>query len=156
MWRCAVNVARMPTSRSPRLGHTAIIARDPACVGEFYRDLLDLQIVRRTSNPLIGDAVLLSGDPADEDHELVLLTNRSAEHIAFRVHTLEQLRALYARAKERGLEVPYALDSGIALSFFVRDPEDNAVEVYLARSQPRHDQPPLTDPDEIDQLILAA
>jgi len=130
---------KIPKTRSHR-DH-----RPRPCVrGECYRDLLDLQIVRRTSNPLIGDAVLLSGDPADEDHELVLLTNRSAEHIAFRVHTLEQLR------------VPYALDSGIALSFFVRDPEDNAVEVYLARSQPRHDQPPLTDPDEIDELMLAA
>ena len=144
----------MVGSTSPRLGHTAIHAREPERVAGFYRDLLDLQVVRQTSNPLAGDAVLLSGDPAREDHELVFLTNPGGEHIAFRVDTLEQLRELYTRAKQRGLQIPYALDSGVAISFFVRDPEDNAVEIYLARSKPRSEIPPLSSPDEIDRLIL--
>jgi catechol-2,3-dioxygenase len=142
------------TSAVTRLGHTAIAARRPERVAEFYRDLLGLQIVRQTNNGLVGDAVLLTGDPAAEDHELVFVTNRSAEHIAFRVETLQQLRACYERAQTLQLHIPYALDSGIALSFFVRDPEGNAVEIYLARSEPRHDKPPLQDPAEIDVLIL--
>jgi catechol-2,3-dioxygenase len=142
--------------RSPtpaRLGHTAISVSNPARVAEFYRDLLDLEIVRRASSPLVGDAVLLSGDPSEEDHELVLTTNARARHIAFRVRTPERLRALYRRARERGLQVPYALDSGVAVGFFVRDPEGNAVEIYLARHEPRNEKPPLTDPDEIDSLV---
>jgi catechol 2,3-dioxygenase len=138
----------------PRLGHTAISARDPGRVAEFYRDLLGLEIVRRTSNPLIGDGVLLSGDHGREDHELVFLTNPAAEHLAFRVDNIEQLRELYRGAKERGLQIPYGLDSGIALSFFVRDPEDNAVEIYFTPSQARNEKPPLSDPSEIDRLIL--
>jgi catechol-2,3-dioxygenase len=140
---------------APQLGHVAICARDPVHVAEFYRELLDLKLVRHTTNPQVGDAVLLSGDPAREDHELVFLTNPVAEHIAFRVDTHDELRALFLRAKQRGLEIPYALDTGIALGFFVRDPEGNAVEVFLARSEPRGDRPPLADPVEIDRLILA-
>jgi len=66
----------MATTASPRLGHLARAARDRHAVAGFYEDLLDLQIVRQTRNALIGDAVLLSGRPVEEDHELGLLTNR--------------------------------------------------------------------------------
>jgi catechol-2,3-dioxygenase len=138
----------------PRLGHVAITAHDPAREAEFYRYLLDTQIVRQSSNALIGDAVLLSGDPAREDHEIVFITNGAARHVAFRVDTREQLRAVYGRANHRGLEIPYALDSGIAVSFFVRDPEGNPVEIYVAGNEPHRDTPPLSDPGEIDELIL--
>jgi catechol-2,3-dioxygenase len=144
----------MDASAPPRLGHVAITARDPERAAEFYRDLLDLRIVRQTSNPLAGDAVLLSGDRGREDHELVFVNNPGAGHVAFRVDTLEQLRAFYTRAKRQRLPIPYALDSGVALGFFVRDPEGNAVEIYLARPEPRNDRPPLSDPDLIDELIL--
>lgn len=50
----------MTTTASRRLGHVARTARNPHTVAAFYTDLLDLQIVRQTRNPLIGDAVLLS------------------------------------------------------------------------------------------------
>lgn len=152
----------MPPARSPRpaasparLGHVAIGVRDPERVADFYSELLDLQIVRQTSNPLVGDAALLSGDPGREDHELVLVANGNARHIAFRVDTLEQLRTLYTRARRNGLQIPYALDSGVAIGFFVRDPEGNAVEIYLARLDRRTARPPLSDPDLIDELILS-
>jgi catechol-2,3-dioxygenase len=144
----------MHASSPARLGHVAIAADDPERVADFYRDLLDVQIVRETCNPLTGDAVLLSGDPAREDHELVLVSNSAAQHIAFRVDTRAQLRALYARAKSRGLPIPYALDSGVAIGFFVRDPAGNAAEIYFGCGERRNDRPPLTDPDLIDELIL--
>ena len=144
----------MNTTGSPRLGHVAIAVNEPRRAAAFYRDLLDLQIVRDGGNQLTGDAVLLSGDPHREDHELVLFKNPAAEHIAFRVETAHQLKALYTRARQRGLDIPYALDSSVAVGFFVRDPEKNAVEIYLARSRPARDRSPLNDPEEIDRLIL--
>ena len=144
----------MHTTTPPHLAHVAIAVREPQRLAAFYHDLLDLQIVRDAANPLTGDAVLLSGDPLREDHELVLLSNPAAEHIAFRVDTAPQLRALYVRARQRDLDIPYALDSSVAVGFFLRDPEGNAVEIYLARSKPGHDRPLLSDPQEIDRLIL--
>ena len=86
----------------------------------------------------------------------MFVTNPGANHIAFRVDTLEQLRVFYTRAKRQGLPIPYALDSGVAIGFFVRDPEGNAVEIYLARPQPRGDRPPVSDPGLIDELILGS
>ena len=132
----------------------ALVASDPQRLAAFYQDLLDLQIVRQTSNPQVGAAVLLSGDPGIEDHELVFLTNPAAQHVAFRVDSLERLRALYRRAKRQGLEIPFALDSGVALGFFVRDPEGNALEIHLGANHSHRDEPPLGDPDEIDRLIV--
>jgi catechol-2,3-dioxygenase len=137
----------------PRLGQVAMAATDPQRVGAFYRDLLDLQIVRETRNGQIGAAVLLSGDPAAEDHELVLLTNPAARHIAFKVDSLEHLRTVYRRANQQGLSIPLALDSGVAVGFFVRDPGGNVLEIYLRADHSHREKPPLSDPDEIDQLI---
>lgn len=141
-------------SPNPRLGHIALPADDPEVAARFYRDLLDLKVVRRTSNPLAGDAVLLSGDPVREDHELVFLTNGAGRHIAFRVANVEQLRTVYGRAKRRGIQIPLALDSGIAVGFFVRDPEGNAVEIYVAAGAPHRDEPLLSNPADIERLIL--
>jgi catechol-2,3-dioxygenase len=124
-------------------------------VADFYSDLLRVQIVRHSRNLLAGEAVLLSGHRGEEAHELVLLTNPGAEHIAFGVDTKERLRGLYRGAKQRGLAIPYALDTGIALGLFVRDPEGDAIEIYFPPGQPPRDTPPLNDPDPIDRLILA-
>jgi catechol-2,3-dioxygenase len=151
----------MDNSTPVRLGHVAIAVRGPRSVATFYRDLLDLEIDPCASTPLTGDAVLLSGDPAQEDHELALLSNRRAEHIAFRVSGVRQLKTrqlktLYTRAWQRGLEIPHALDSSAAVGFFLRDPDGNAVEIYIARAAPGRSRPPLTDRQEIDRLILYA
>jgi catechol-2,3-dioxygenase len=144
------------TRKPPRLGHVALTASHPRRLATFYQDLLDLQIVRQTSNSQTGTAVLLSGDPQLEDHELVFLTNPGARHLAYRVDCVEPLRTIYRRAKRRGLEIPFALDSGVALGFFVRDPEGNALEIYLRTDDPHRDKPPLSDPAEIDRLITGS
>ena len=143
----------MTTVTPPTVGHIARAARDPHGLAEFYRDLLDLRIVREVGNRLAGDSVLLSGHPEKEDHELVFITKPESTHTAFRVDSVETLSALYHRARGRGIAVPYALDNGIARSFFVRDPEGNAIEVYLATREPLRGTPPLADPEAIDRLM---
>jgi catechol-2,3-dioxygenase len=140
----------------PRLGHVALTANDPQRLGAFYRAVLDLQVVRETNHPLAGDEVQLSGDPAVEDHELVFFTNPQARHIAFGVDTREDLTAYYTRAREHGAPVPYAHDSGRAISFFIRDPDDNLVEIYWVTGQPRREDPPLSDDAAIHELITGS
>ena len=137
----------------PHVGHIARLTSDPHRLAHFYRDLLDLQIVREASNRIMGDAVLLSGRPDDEDHELVFVTKPEAIHTAFRVENLELLRTFYNRGRASGIEVPYALDTGVARGFFVRDPDGNAIEIYAALDGQRRETPPVADPDAIDRLI---
>jgi catechol-2,3-dioxygenase len=143
----------MTTLTPPHVGHVATVTRDPHRLAEFYRDHLDLQIVREASNQIMGDAVLLSGRPNDEDHELVFVTKPEAIHTAFRVDSLEILKAFYNRARVSRVEVPYALDTGVARGFFVRDPDGNPIEIYAALDGQRRETPPLADPDAIDHLI---
>jgi catechol 2,3-dioxygenase-like lactoylglutathione lyase family enzyme len=141
---------------APRLGHVALAATDPQRLGAFYRDMLDLQIVRDTNHPLAGHEIQLSGHPSEADHELVFFTNPQARHTAFRVDSRKQLVAYYARARERGVEIPYGHDTGRAISFFIRDPENNLVEIYWATGRPGRESPPISDAAGIDSLITGA
>ena len=80
-----------------RLGHVALAVQSPDRLETFYRDVVGLQVVRRDVNEFTGRTVLLSGSPGEEDHELVLLSNPQAAHIAFRVPTRAALAAFYGR-----------------------------------------------------------
>jgi catechol-2,3-dioxygenase len=86
----------------------------------------------------------------------VFVSKPEAIHTAFRVDNVEILKAFYNRTRASGIAVPYALDTGVARGFFVRDPDGNAIEIYAALDRPRRETPPLADPDEIDHLILGS
>ena len=62
----------------------------------------------------------------------MFFTNPQARHTAFEVNTRDDLTSYYARARERGVPILYGHDTGRAISFFIRDPEDNLVEIYWA------------------------
>jgi catechol-2,3-dioxygenase len=151
-----MRLAASITLTPPHVGHIAKVTSDPHRLAEFYRDLLDLQIMREASNQTMGDAVLLSGRPKDEDHELVFVTKPEAIHTAFRVDNLDILRAFYNRGRASGIEVPYALDTGVARGLFVRDPDGNAIEIYAALDGQRREAPPVADPDAIDRPIAGS
>jgi catechol 2,3-dioxygenase-like lactoylglutathione lyase family enzyme len=89
-----------------RLGHVALAAARPDRLESFYRELIGPQLVRRAGNALTGPAVLFSGRPAEEDHELVLLGNPHAAHVAFRVATSTALAEFYGRAIVAAVPMP--------------------------------------------------
>ena len=114
----------------PRLGHVAIQVDDVEAAAGFYSDFFGLQVVGRSSNPLAGDMIFLTGNRAEEDHELQLISKREAEHVAFRVESLGDLKSWYGEAKSKGLPVLMTANHGTAVGFFVRDPAGRMVEVY--------------------------
>jgi catechol-2,3-dioxygenase len=127
-----------------RLGHVALAVASPARVEAFYRDLVGLPVVRRGGNAATGDAVLFSGRPAEDDHELVLLSNPQAAHVAFRVPTRAALAGFYHRALAAAVPTPLPpQDVGSAWSVFVTDPEGNLCEVYWATGHPAAEPRPL-------------
>ena len=126
----------------------AVAAARPDRLEGFYCDLLGLRVVRRAANQLAGPAVLFSGRPAEEDHELVLLTNPQAAHVAFRVASRTELSRFYRRALGAGVPMPILpQDLGLAHSVFVTDPEGNHIEVYWATGRPPADAPRPLDLD---------
>jgi catechol-2,3-dioxygenase len=72
---------------------------------------------------------------------------------AFRIDDLEMLKAFNKHTPARSIEVRYALDSGVARGFFVRDPHGNPIEIYAAIHGQRSETPPLADPHAVDRLI---
>jgi catechol-2,3-dioxygenase len=86
----------------------------------------------------------------------VFFTNPQARHVAFGVATRGQLTSYYHRARDVGVAIPYAHDNGRSISFFIRDPENNLVEIFWETGQPRRENPPVSDNAAIHKLIAGA
>ena len=118
-------------------------ARDPAALAEFYRDVLDLQVVP-TDTAALGATAFLSSHPAEGSLDLALFANPALQHTAFEVRSLADLRALHQRVLGRGVPVKMALNHGVSLSFYFVDPDGHLIEVYWPTGvacRPRHGDP---------------
>jgi catechol-2,3-dioxygenase len=112
-----------------RLGHIALAAKDPTELADFYERFLGLQRVGEAVTERTGAMIFLSTE-VDGPPELQLMSNPEGGHVAFNVDSLAELRELYAEAPGRGARVVMSLDHGSTFSFYIRDPEGNACEVY--------------------------
>lgn len=115
-----------------RLGHVGLPAKDPRALADFYSRFLGLRQVARVATEETGEMVLLSGRPEEEPQELALMSNQQARHVAFKVETLAELRALYAAAPQQQARILFSFDHGSTFSFYFLDPEGNSCEVYWA------------------------
>lgn len=112
-----------------RLGHVALAAKDAKELAAFYKRFLGLQTVGEAVTERTGAMVLLSTELGGPP-QFQLMSNPEGGHVAFKVDSLAELRQLYVEAPQRGAHVVMSLDHGPTFSFYVRDPEGNACEVY--------------------------
>jgi catechol-2,3-dioxygenase len=112
-----------------KLGHVALVARDPDGLADFYAGFLGLTKVAALDTEETGRLLLMASRP-DDAPEFLLLSNPTARHVAFRVDTLAELRERYAAAGERSTQVLFSFDHGSTLSFYFLDPEGNPCELY--------------------------
>lgn len=63
------------------------------------------------------------------------MTRPESQHTAWKVESLTALKALYAEARERNIPVDRALNHGVTLSLYLRDPEGNGVELFWPTGQ---------------------
>jgi catechol 2,3-dioxygenase len=129
-------IRRGTMTYKPRyLGHVNLFVRDVEVSETFYVGLLGLHTYERRP----GRAVFMSAD-LEQSHEIALIqlgpdaagpdSNRvGLNHIAWRMESFEDLKELYARLKERGLETRVA-DHSVSLGIYFRDPDGNGNEVY--------------------------
>jgi len=118
-----------------RLGHVALAAKDPKALASFYQRFLGLQKVAEVVTERTGAMVFLSTE-LDGPPQLQMMSNPERAHVAFKVDSLAELRQLFADAPRRGAHVAMSLDHGSTFSFYVRDPEGNACEVYWETGRP--------------------
>jgi catechol-2,3-dioxygenase len=117
-------------STRPRLGHVAIQVDDPEAAATFYADLFGFQIVGRSSTPITGSMVLLKRDRADEDQVLQLIEKAAAEHVAFRVETLADLKYWHQEVKRKNIPVVMAANHGTQVGFLIKDSAGRLIEIY--------------------------
>lgn len=116
-------------------GHLAMPAKDPGALAQFYRDFLGLDITLEGSIPAMGDFVFLTDRPGEEIQTLALMTRSEGAHTAWRVESLSALKALYAEVRQRDIPIVFALNHGVTLSLYLRDPEGNSLEVFWPTGQ---------------------
>jgi catechol 2,3-dioxygenase len=114
--------------------HMGFLVRDLDAMVAFYRDVLGFFLTDRGT---LGTRELrfLSRNPT-EHHQIVLMDGRGADQpttinqISFRVGSLEDLRAVYARLHDAGTTGLDPATHGNAWSIYFPDPEGNRIEVY--------------------------
>lgn len=125
------------------LGHVNIFVRNAERARQWYGDILGLH----TYDFVPGRAAFMSAN-REESHEVALIeVGESApgpqkgqvglNHMAWKMESLEDLKELYYRLKEKDVPFDRVADHGISLGIYFHDPDGNGIEAYfeLPRSQ---------------------
>ena len=125
------------------LGHVNIFVRNVERSREWYADLLGLH----TYDYIPGRAAFLSAD-LEQSHEVALIAvgddapgpqkgQVGLNHMAWMMRSLDDLKELYQRLKDKQVPIERVSDHGISVGIYFRDPDGNGIEVSyeLPRSE---------------------
>jgi catechol 2,3-dioxygenase len=131
---------------APQVGHVALRVADLERATAFYRDVIGLEVSAWGPHAGIPLAILTNGD-----HPLgvVLMAFEQAdgmappdghtglEHLALLFDGPEALAAAAQRLREAGHPIDHASDHEATVSLYLKDTEDNGLELYYQRSRDR-------------------
>ena len=124
-------------SHTPRfLGHVNVYVRNAEKAHKWYEDLLGLH----TYDYIPGVAAFMSAD-LENSHELALMQvgddapsqlqgQVGLNHMAWSMGSLDDLKEMYQRIKDRNIPIEHVSDHGISLGIYIKDPDGNGIEVY--------------------------
>ena len=135
--------------RPKYLGHVNIYVRNVERSHKWYEDVLGLH----TYDYMPGRAAFMSADQ-EQSHEVALMQvgddaplqqkrQVGLNHMAWMMHSLDDLKDAYQRLKELDVPIEHVSDHGISIGVYFRDPDGNGIEVSyeLPRNQwARHDK----------------
>jgi catechol-2,3-dioxygenase len=126
----------MAQSIHPQLSHCGVYARDIAKQVDFYTRVVGLVVADRGVSERVGaEFAFMTGAP-DHHHQVVFISGRAPQgvttvnQLSFKVAGLDQLKAMFERARAAGVTDIRQVSHGNALSFYMTDPEGNGVEIY--------------------------
>jgi catechol 2,3-dioxygenase len=125
--------------RAARIGHVNLKVSNLERSLAFYEGVLGLKVTKR-----IGDeAAFLAYE--GYHHDICINTWQSRDssppprnttglfHIAIVYAERSDLRDAFLRVKSAGIEIDAAVDHGVSESLYLRDPDQNGVELYWDR-----------------------
>lgn len=136
------------------LDHVNIFVRNAERSHRWYTGVFGLHTQDTMTSPETGRvrAVFLAADPAHA-HDIALFEVGEAapgpqkgqvglNHIAWRMASIDDLKEMYLRLKDRDVPVRVA-DHTVSIGIYFADPDGNGLEVYyeLPRSQWHVDRP---------------
>lgn len=121
----------------PQLSHAGMWVRDMAQMESFYTRILGFTVTDRGFvERYNGHITFMSNDPSMH-HQVIIAEGRPADvpstinQLSFTVNSLSELRVMYRRVVEEGVENLLPRNHGNAWSVYFDDPEGNNIEVYL-------------------------
>jgi catechol 2,3-dioxygenase len=130
-----------PIHPEVRIGHTHLKVSDLERSLRFWRDVLGFEVTQRMG----GQAAFLS---AGGYHHHIGLNTWESEggpppapgttglfHVAILYPTRAALAAALRRVLAAGIQLDGASDHGVSEALYLRDPDDNGVELYWDRPQ---------------------
>ena len=131
-----------------KLGHVNIFVRNAERSRDWYEDLLGLHTYGFTP----GRAVFMTSDLGNS-HEIALTEvgddapepqrgQVGLNHMAWYMESLDDLREIYLRIKEKNITIERVSDHGHAIGIYIRDPDGNGIEVSyeMPSSEWGHDE----------------
>ena len=123
------------------LGHINLFVRNAERSRDWYEDLLGL----RTYGFFPGRAAFMSADPGNS-HDIALTEvgenalgpqggQVGLNHMCWYMESLDDLKELYHRVKEKGIAIDRVSDHGHSIGIYIRDPDGNGIE--LSYEMPR-------------------
>jgi len=129
--------------RPKYLGHVNIYVRNVERSHKWYEDVLGLH----TYDYMPGRAAFMSADQ-EQSHEVALIQvgedallqqkkQVGLNHMAWMMHSLDDLKESYQRLQELNVPIDHVSDHGLPIGIYFRDPDGNGVEVSyeLPRNQ---------------------
>ena len=126
-----------------KLGHVNSFVRNAERGRDWYEDLLGLH----TYGYRPGRVAFMSAD-IEQSHEIALVEvgddaaglqsgQVGLNHMAWMMHSLDDLKEIDLRLKDKGVEIDRVGDHGVSIGIYIHDPDGNAVEVgyELPRSE---------------------
>jgi catechol 2,3-dioxygenase len=121
-----------------RIGHIVLKVRSLARSRPFYTELLGLEVMKEL--PQVKMLFLASN--RRDHHEIALAEvgedagapkpgDVGLSHCAFRLKSVEDLRAAYREFKQRNVPISYTVNHGVTRSIYFLDPDGNQLEVYV-------------------------
>ena len=121
--------------RPTYLGHINIFVRNAERSQAWYADVLGLH----TYGLRPGRVAFMAAD-LEQSHEIALVQvgddapgaqkrQVGLNHMAWMMSSLDDLKELYQRLKDKGLLIERVSDHGISIGIYARDPDGNGVEV---------------------------